>query len=153
MSKVSLKHAKIAVIGLGYVGLPLAVEFGKKRSVIGYDLNQDRIAELRKGSDRTHECTREDLRAARHLSYSCIESDLSGCSVFIVTVPTPIDNANRPDLKPLETASQVVGRNLSVGDVVIYESTVFPGATEEVCVPILECVSGLKFNIDFFFQI
>ena len=99
---------------------------------------------------RTRECTCDELRAAQHLSYSCDESDLSGCGVFIVTVPTPIDNANRPDLRPLEGASEVVGRHLSVGDVVIYESTVFPGATEEVCVPILERVSGLKFNIDFF---
>jgi len=150
VSKISLKHEKIAVIGLGYVGLPLAVEFGKKRSVIGYDVNRDRVAELRKGLDRTRECTRDELTAARHLSYSCDESDLSDCGVFIVTVPTPIDNANRPDLRPLEGASEVVGRHLSVGDVVIYESTVFPGATEEVCVPILERVSGLKFNIGFF---
>ena len=150
MVKISLKHAKIAVIGLGYVGLPLAVEFGKKRSVIGYDVSRDRVAELRKGLDRTRECTCDELTAARNLSYSCDESDLSGCGVFIVTVPTPIDNANRPDLRPLEGASEVVGRHLNVGDVVVYESTVFPGATEEVCVPILERVSGLKFNIDFF---
>ena len=150
MSKISLKNVKIAVIGLGYVGLPLAVEFGKRRSVIGYDVNQDRVAELRKGSDRTRECTSCDLKAARYLSYSCDESDLSGCGVFIVTVPTPIDDANRPDLKPLKGASEVVGRHLNVGDVVVYESTVFPGATEEVCVPILERVSGLKFNQEFF---
>jgi UDP-N-acetyl-D-galactosamine dehydrogenase len=148
--KISLKHAKIAVIGLGYVGLPLAVEFGKKRSVVGYDVKRDRVVELRKGLDRTRECTFDELRAARHLSYSCDESDLSGCGVYIVTVPTPIDNANRPDLRPLVGASEAVGRQLGVGDVVIYESTVFPGATEEVCVPILERVSGLKFNVDFF---
>ncbi|NCG10680.1 MAG: nucleotide sugar dehydrogenase [Alphaproteobacteria bacterium] len=148
--EISLKHAKIAVIGLGYVGLPLAVEFGKKRSVVGYDVNLDRVAELRSGLDRTLECTRDELTAARHLSYSCDESDLSDCGVFIVTVPTPIDSTNRPDLRPLEGASEVIGRHLSVGDVAIYESTVFPGATEEVCVPILERVSGLKFNIDFF---
>lgn len=150
MLQISLKHAKIAIVGLGYVGLPLAVEFGKKRSVIGYDVKRDRVAELRKGLDRTRECTRDALRAARHLSYSCDESDLSDCGVFIVTVPTPIDASNRPDLKHLESASELVGRHLTVGDVVIYESTVFPGATEEVCVPILERVSGLKFNIDFF---
>jgi UDP-N-acetyl-D-glucosamine/UDP-N-acetyl-D-galactosamine dehydrogenase len=150
VSEISFKNAKIAVIGLGYVGLPLAVEFGKKRRVIGYDVNHGRVAELRKGSDKTCECSSEDLRAARFLSYSCDESDLRGCGVFIVTVPTPIDDANRPDLKPLEGASEVVGRHLNVGDVVIYESTVFPGATEEVCVPILERVSGLKFNHDFF---
>ncbi|MGB2270757.1 MAG: nucleotide sugar dehydrogenase [Candidatus Micropelagos thuwalensis] len=147
---MSLKNAKIAVIGLGYVGLPLAVEFGKKRSVIGYDVNRDRIAELRKSLDRTRECTPNELRDARHLSYSADENELSGCGVYIVTVPTPIDDANRPDLRPLIAASELVARHLNVGDVVIYESTVFPGATEEVCVPILEQVSGLKFNIDFF---
>lgn len=150
MSEINIKHAKIAVIGLGYVGLPLAVEFGKWRKVIGYDVKQNRVAELRRGLDSTRECSREELRVAKHLSYSCDESDLSDCGVFVVTVPTPIDNANRPDLRPLEGASEAVGRHLSVGDVVIYESTVFPGATEEVCVPILERVSGLKFNIDFF---
>ena len=150
MCEVSLKNANIAVIGLGYVGLPLAVEFGKKRSVIGYDVNHGRVAELRKGYDRTRECTTDEMNAARFLSYSCDESDLSSCDVLIITVPTPIDDANRPDLKPLEGASEVVGKSLNVGDVVIYESTVFPGATEEVCVPILERSSGLKFNQDFF---
>ena len=135
VSENSLKNAKIAVIGLGYVGLPLAVEFGKKRSVIGYDVKQNRVAELRKGLDRTRECTPDDLKVARYLSYSCDESDLGGCGVFIITVPTPIDNANRPNLKPLEGASELVGRHLNVGDVVIYESTVFPGATEEVVRP------------------
>lgn len=150
VSEISLKHAKIAVIGLGYVGLPLAVQFGKGRSVVGYDVSRDRIAELRKGFDRTHECSRDELTTARQLSYTCDEGDLSDCGVFIVTVPTPTDSANRPDLRSLEGASKVVGRHLSVGDVVVYESTVFPGATEEVCVPILERVSGLKFNTDFF---
>ena len=128
----------------------LAVEFGKKRSVIGFDINMDRVSELRNGFDRTRECTAEDLKAARYLSYSCDESDLSECGIFIVTVPTPIDDANRPDLKPLKSASELVGRHLNVGEVVIYESTVFPGATEELCVPILERVSGLKFNREFF---
>ena len=127
MSKISLKNRKVAVIGLGYVGLPLAVEFGKKRSVVGYDVNRDRVAELRNGLDRTRECARDELTAARHLSYSCDESDLSDCGVFIVTVPTPIDSANRPDLGPLEGAFEVVGRHLRVGDVVIYESNVYPG--------------------------
>lgn len=147
---MSLENAKIAIIGLGYVGLPLAVEFGKYRAVLGYDVNQKRIAELREGQDITKECTLAELRDAKYLSYSFDENDLSDCSVFIVTVPTPIDNANRPDLRPLESASKVVGKHLSANDIVIFESTVFPGATEEICVPILERVSGLKFNLDFF---
>ena len=150
MNKISLKNAKIALIGLGYVGLPLAVEFGKNRAVIGYDVNQNRIAELQGGTDKTSECTSDQLASALYLSYTCDENDLNYCSVFIVTVPTPIDNANRPNLKPLEDASESVGRHLKTGDVVVFESTVFPGATEEVCVPILERVSGLKFNLDFF---
>ena len=147
---MSLENAKIAVIGLGYVGLPLAVEFGKYRAVMGYDVNQKRIAELREGQDITRECTSDELRDATYLSYSSDENDLSDCSVFIVTVPTPIDNTNRPDLRPLESASKVVGKHLTANDIVIFESTVFPGATEEICVPILERVSGLKFNLDFF---
>ena len=150
MSKLSLKNAKIALVGLGYVGLPLAVEFGKKRTVLGYDINQKRIAELRECKDSTLECSSNELRAALYLSYTSDENDLSGCSIFIVTVPTPIDNANRPNLRPLESATKVVGKKLNTGDVVIFESTVFPGATEEICVPILERESGLKFNIDFF---
>ena len=150
MSDISLKNAKIGVIGLGYVGLPLAVEFGKKRGVIGYDINCDRVAELREGFDRTRERTSDELQGARFLSYSSDENDLNECEVFIVTVPTPVDNANKPDLKALEGASEVVARNLNLGNVVIYESTVFPGATEEICVPILERISGLKFNRDFF---
>ena len=150
MTKISLKNAKIAIIGLGYVGLPLAVEFGKNRAVLGYDVNQSRIFELQEGRDKTSECTSDELKDALHLSYSFNENDLNCCSVFIVTVPTPIDNANRPYLKPLEAAAETVGRHLNAGDVVIFESTVFPGATEEVCVPILERVSGLKFNTDFF---
>lgn len=150
MLKNSLKNVKIAVIGLGYVGLPLAVEFGKSRAVLGYDLNEKRVVELRGGFDRTLECTSDDLKVAQYLSYSCDENDLGCCGVFIVTVPTPIDSANRPDLIPLKAASEVVGKSINTGDVVIFESTVFPGATEEVCVPILERESGLKFNRDFF---
>ena len=150
MTKISLKNAKIAVVGLGYVGLPLAVEFGKNRAVLGYDINHNRIAELQEGRDKTNECTSDELKGALYLSYSSDENDLHCCSVFIVTVPTPIDNANRPYLKPLEVASETVGGHLKTGDVVVFESTVFPGATEEVCVPILERVSGLKFNMVFF---
>ncbi len=150
MSKISLTDRKIAVIGLGYVGLPLAVEFGKKRAVVGYDVNEVRVSELRKGFDRTRECTLDELRRAKNLSYSSDEDCLDGCEVAIVTVPTPIDNSNRPDLTPLRNASETVGRHLNAGDVVIYESTVFPGATEEICVPILERASGLKYNLDFF---
>lgn len=147
---MSLKNANIGIVGLGYVGLPLAVEFGKKRGVVGYDINCDRIAELREGFDRTCECTSDELKVAQFLSYSVDENDLDDCGVFIVTVPTPVDKANRPDLKALKGASEVVGRHLNQGNVVVFESTVFPGATEEVCVPILERVSGLKFNEDFF---
>lgn len=150
MSEISFKNAKIAIIGLGYVGLPLAVEFGKSRSVLGFDINQKRIAELCEGQDITRECSVDELNEAKYLTYSCDENELSDCRIFIVTVPTPIDNANRPDLKPLRGASELVGRHLNENDVVIYESTVFPGATEEICVPILERVSGLKFNISFF---
>lgn len=147
---MSLNHACVAIIGLGYVGLPLAVEFGKKRDVIGFDINQDRVNELRSGRDHTLECSPEELSEARFLTYSADLEDLKRAQVFIVTVPTPVDTANRPDMTPLVKASQTVGRVLKAGDVVIYESTVYPGATEEVCVPILEQVSGLKFNQDFF---
>jgi len=145
-----LQDATIAIIGLGYVGLPLAVEFGQHRPVLGFDINQARITELQGGQDHTLECSPEQLRAARHLRYSCQAQDLRDCQVFIVTVPTPVGEANRPDLTPLIKASQTVGAALKKGDVVIYESTVFPGATEEVCVPELEKASGLKFNQDFF---
>jgi UDP-N-acetyl-D-galactosamine dehydrogenase len=141
---------KIAIIGLGYVGLPLAVEFGKVRDVIGFDINQNRIAELRKGIDSTLECNLDDLQSAKYLAYSFDSKDLNICSVFIVTVPTPVDEANRPDLSPLVGASKIVACALKRGDLVIYESTVYPGATEEICVPILEQLSGLKFNQDFF---
>ena len=141
---------KIAIIGLGYVGLPLAVEFGKKRPVIGFDINAARIKELTEGRDHTLECSPEQLREAKHLAYSSDRETLKTAQIFIVTVPTPVDRANRPDMTPLVKASETVGRALKKGDIVIYESTVYPGATEEVCVPILEKVSGLKFNQDFF---
>lgn len=141
---------KIAVIGLGYVGLPLAVEFGKTRPVLGFDINAARISELQSRHDSTLEVTSEELIEAKQLSYSSNLADLAGCSIFIVTVPTPIDKANRPDLTPLIKASETVGKALKSGAVVIYESTVYPGCTEEVCVPVLEKFSGLKFNQDFF---
>jgi len=141
---------KLAVIGLGYVGLPLAVEFGKSRPVVGFDINAARIAELQTGKDSTLEVTSEDLAAATLLTYSNCLEDLAQCDIFIVTVPTPIDNANRPDLTPLIKASESVGTVMKAGSVVVYESTVYPGCTEEVCVPVLEKISGLKFNVDFF---
>ncbi|MSU31685.1 MAG: Vi polysaccharide biosynthesis UDP-N-acetylglucosamine C-6 dehydrogenase TviB [Pedosphaera sp.] len=140
----------IAIIGLGYVGLPLAVEFGKIRPVIGFDIHRGRIAELQSGTDRTLECSPEELKLAVQLSYSCNPSELQKAQIFIVTVPTPVDQANRPDMTPLLKASETLGKTLKVGDIVIFESTVYPGATEEVCVPILEKFSGLKFNQDFF---
>jgi UDP-N-acetyl-D-galactosamine dehydrogenase len=140
----------VAVIGLGYVGLPLAVEFGKRRSVIGFDIKADRIAELRAGRDHTREVPPEELAEARHLSLTSNPADLSAAKIFIVTVPTPIDAHKRPDLTPLLKASETVGRALKTGDIVIYESTVYPGATEEDCVPVLERVSGLTYNVDFF---
>ena len=141
---------KIAIIGLGYVGLPLAVEFGKVMDVVGFDINQKRIDELKKGHDRTLECSTDELRASTKLSYSFEPSELKSANYFIVTVPTPVDQYKTPDLRPLVSASKTVGAALKKGDVVIYESTVFPGCTEEVCVPILEKTSGLKFNVDFF---
>lgn len=144
------KKQKIAVIGLGYVGLPLAVEFGKIRDTIGFDVDPMRISELQAGEDRTREVTPDALGAAQHLTYTAQIEDLRACSIFIVTVPTPIDGNNRPDLTPLLRASETVGQVLKPGDTVIYESTVFPGATEEDCVPVLERVSGLVFNRDFF---
>ena len=134
---MNLEKANIAVIGLGYVGLPLAVEFGKRRPVLGFDINAARIAELQGGKDGTLEVTPEDLRAATHLRYSADPEALKDCGIFIVTVPTPVDTANRPDMTPLVKASETVGRVMPQGAVVIYESTVYPGATEEVCVPVL----------------
>ena len=147
---MNLTASPLAIVGLGYVGLPLAVEFGKHRPVLGFDINPRRIAELQGGQDHTLECSAEQLQAARHLRFSHQPADLRDCQVFIVTVPTPVDQANRPDLTPLVKASQTVGAALKKGDVVIYESTVYPGATEEVCVPELERASGLTFNRDFF---
>ena len=144
------EHKKIAIIGLGYVGLPLAVEFGKARSTLGFDINASRIDELREGKDNTLEVSEEDLAGASQLVFSCDTNDLDDCKIFIVTVPTPIDDVNRPDLTPIVKASETVAKSLKMGDIVIYESTVFPGCTEEVCVPILERVSGLVFNQDFF---
>jgi len=144
-------HQKtIAIIGLGYVGLPLAVEFGKRRQVIGFDIQPSRINELRGGTDHTLECSPTELAEAKYLRYSADPADLQAAQVFIVTVPTPVDKANRPDVSPLIKASETVGKALKAGDVVVYESTVYPGATEEVCVPVLEHVSGLRFNQDFF---
>ena len=140
---------KIAVIGLGYVGLPLAVEFGKIRQTVGFDIDNNRVAELNSAFDRTLECSVEQLQAAKHLHYSCNQSDIADAQIYIVTVPTPIDTAMRPDLGPLTKASELVGSVLKKGDTVIFESTVFPGATEEVCVPILVSKSRLKFNQDF----
>ena len=145
-----LPNIKLAIIGLGYVGLPLAVEFGKIRSVIGFDINPNRIAQLKSGLDVTLETEPEELQASKHLSFSSSPVDLMVCNCFIVTVPTPIDQHKRPDLGPLIKASETVGKLLKAGDIVIYESTVYPGCTEEDCVPVLEKFSGLKFNLDFF---
>src|SRR5215468_5461411 len=145
-----LRKCRIGVVGLGYVGLPLAVEFGKHFETIGFDVNPQRIAQLRKGRDTTLEVSRAELRAAERLTFTTDLKRLRRCRVFLVTVPTPIDGYKRPDLTPLVRASESVGAVLSKGSVVIYESTVYPGCTEEVCVPILERVSGLKFNRDFF---
>ena len=147
---MNVTDKKIAIIGLGYVGLPLAVEFGKTRSVIGFDINTKRIAELEDGQDHTLEVTPEELANAKFLAYTANSDVLKSASIFIVTVPTPIDQANRPDLTPLIKASETVGKALKKGDVVIYESTVYPGCTEEICVPALEKNSGLKFNVDFY---
>jgi UDP-N-acetyl-D-galactosamine dehydrogenase len=147
---MDLTDKTIAVIGLGYVGLPLAVEFGKRRPVIGFDVRPERIAELEQYRDSTREVTSEELAAARYLTYSSDQDDLARCGVFIVAVPTPIDRANRPDLTALVKASEFVGRAMGRGAVVVYESTVYPGCTREVCVPMLERASGLTFNEDFF---
>lgn len=147
---MSVQSETIAVIGLGYVGLPLAVEFGKHRPTVGFDIKADRIAELRAGHDHTREVDAEELAQARHLRFASDVADIANASIYIVTVPTPIDDHKRPDLTPLIKASETVGRVLKPGDLVIYESTVYPGATEEECVPVLERVSGLSFNKDFF---
>ena len=145
-----MKNKKIALIGLGYVGLPLAVEFGKKRKVVGFDVNQSRINDLKKGIDSTLETTAQELKDAIYLSYSTNLEDIKSCNIFIITVPTPIDKHKRPDFTPLENSSELIGSILKNGDIVIYESTVYPGATEEICVPILEKHSGLVFNKGFY---
>jgi UDP-N-acetyl-D-galactosamine dehydrogenase len=147
---VDLTTVRLGVIGLGYVGLPLAVEFGKHLPVIGFDLNSARIAELRAGRDSSLEVDPAELAAATHLRCTDVEVEIAGCNVYIVTVPTPIDEFKSPDLRPVESASRTLGRVLKRGDVAIFESTVYPGCTEEVCVPIMESVSGLTFNRDFF---
>jgi UDP-N-acetyl-D-galactosamine dehydrogenase len=144
------KNTSIAVIGLGYVGLPLAVEFGKKYPTLGYDVNQRRISELREGVDVTLEVRSDELGLADRLTYSTVAEDLRLATVYIVTVPTPIDGYKQPDLTPLRKASETVGQVIKHGDIVVYESTVYPGATEEYCVPVIERISGLKFNKDFF---
>jgi UDP-N-acetyl-D-galactosamine dehydrogenase len=146
----SLTDLKIGIIGLGYVGLPLAVEFGKKFPVIGFDINQSRIAQLQAGHDSTLEVSDEELKQAPQLKFSYKVSDLESCNVYIVTVPTPIDEHKQPDLTPLIKASEMLGKVVKKGDIIIYESTVYPGATEEACLPVVEKVSGLKFNQDFF---
>jgi len=145
-----LKDIKIGMIGLGYVGLPLAVEFGRKYPTVGFDINKHRVAELQSGNDHTLEVSPEELAQATQLSYSADVSSLTDCNIYIVTVPTPINEHKQPDLTPLQKASDLLGKVIKKGDIVVYESTVYPGATEEICVPILEAVSGLSFNRDFF---
>lgn len=147
---MNLENAQIAIIGLGYVGLPLAVEFGKKYSVLGFDINRARVDELLRGHDSTLEVSDTELAMAVKLTYSSNKADLADANIYIVTVPTPIDDSNAPDLTPLQKASEMLGHVVKKGDIVIYESTVYPGATEEVCLPIIEKVSGLTFNQDFF---
>ncbi len=148
--ELNMRGCRIGVVGLGYVGLPLAVEFGKHFETVGFDIKASRVGELKAGKDSTLECSPAELKAARKLRYTTSLKELGKCRVFIVTVPTPIDRYNRPDLTPLERSSETVGKVLKKGDTVIYESTVYPGCTEEVCIPILERESGLKFNKDFF---
>jgi len=147
---LSLNDARIALIGLGYVGLPLAVEFGRRYPTTGFDISNDRIRELQSGHDHTREVDAGELTESTHLTFTDSLDDIRECNIFIITVPTPIDVSKKPDLRPLEAASRTVGQVLKKGDIVVYESTVFPGATEEVCVPILESVSGLTFNSDFY---
>lgn len=146
----SIDSARIAVVGLGYVGLPLAAAFGRHFDTLGFDINAGRVEELQQGRDRTGETDSDDLAAATRLEFSANPAALAACNVYLVTVPTPVDDATRPDLRPLEQASRTVGAALKPGDVVVYESTVYPGTTEEVCVPVLEEASGLVFNRDFF---
>jgi len=147
---MNIDKVKIAVIGQGYVGLPLAIEFGKKYPTLGFDINVGRIDELNKGVDHTNEASPEQLRSAKQLTFSANINDIKGCNIYILTVPTPIDEFKTPDLNPLRGASKMLGEILKKGDTVIYESTVYPGCTEEVCVPLLEQASGLCFNTDFY---
>jgi UDP-N-acetyl-D-glucosamine/UDP-N-acetyl-D-galactosamine dehydrogenase len=144
------KNRKICIIGLGYVGLPLAIEFGKIRDVIGFDINEKRISELNNGNDFTLETSANELKSAKYLTFTSSIDDISQCSIYIISVPTPIDKDKKPDFLPLIKSSEMVGRILKEGNLVIYESTVYPGATEEVCVPVLEEFSGLKFNYSFY---
>jgi UDP-N-acetyl-D-galactosamine dehydrogenase len=145
-----LQNKKLCIIGLGYVGLPLAVEFGKIYDVTGFDINKKRIEELNNYVDHTLEVTTEELKEAKYLKFTDKIEDIKDCNIYIVTVPTPVDKYNRPDLTPLLKASETVGKVISKGDIVIYESTVYPGCTEEDCVPVIEKISGLKFNVDFY---
>jgi len=147
---LSINSARVGVIGLGYVGLPLALAFGQEFDTVGFDIDAARVDALRRGDDQTGEATAAELAEASRLDLSDDPQALDGCNVFIVTVPTPVDEATRPDLRPLEQASAMIGARLKRGDVVVYESTVYPGTTEEVCVPILERESGLVFNRHFF---
>ena len=148
--QMNIKKVKIAVIGQGYVGLPLAIEFGKKYPTLGFDTNETRVNELRKGKDYTNEASAVQLRSSTHLTFSANINNIRECNVYIVTVPTPIDDFKTPDLNPLRAVSKMLGEILKIGDTVIYESTVYPGCTEEVCVPLLEKHSGLTFNTDFY---
>ena len=150
MHLTELADARPAIVGLGYVGLPLAVEFGRHYPTIGFDIDAERVAELKRGRDATLEVTADELAEATQLEYSTSLDDLRGCNVFIVTVPTPIDTYKRPDMSALRAASATIGKVIKRGDVVVYESTVYPGATEEVCLPIIEATSGLELNRDFF---
>ena len=147
---IDLQKSKIAIIGLGYVGLPLACEFGKQYQTLGYDINLGRVKALSEGHDSTLEVSSEELAASSQLTFSSEAADLKPCNVYIVTVPTPIDKHKNPDLRPLKSASQLIGSVITKGDIVIYESTVFPGCTEEECIPVIESVSGLVFGSDFF---
>lgn len=146
----NLNNLNIAIIGLGYVGLPLAVEFGKKYPTLGFDINGSRVLELMQGKDSTLECTPEELSQAIHLSYTSLLEDIQECNFYVVTVPTPVNSDHVPDLNPLKKASEVLSQVIKKGDIVIFESTVYPGATEEICIPIIEKLSGLEFNKDFF---
>jgi UDP-N-acetyl-D-galactosamine dehydrogenase len=147
---VAFESVRVAVVGLGYVGLPLAVYLARQFPTVGFDINEQRIDELKRGTDRTRELTKDELKWARKVRFSAHADDLNEANFFVVTVPTPVDEARRPDLTPLLKASETVGRHIKPGSVVVYESTVYPGATEEVCIPVIERVSGLKFNVDFF---